>query len=94
MAKVAKAVKVPLLESEFLYLNRRHGLERPHPNPNPAHEGRERIAKRDVWDFCEAFFIKYDYDIKYLKKCDIEIVEGKAPKELKAKAGRRLLWLG
>lgn len=44
------------------------------------------------------FFKKHDYDVKYLKKCNIEIKEGKAPKEDKddtdVKAGRRLLSRG
>ena len=55
--------------------------------------GSERVSKRDVWDSCEAFFKKYGYDVKYLKKCGIDIREGKQPKELKAKkgSGRRLL---
>ena len=51
------------------------------------------MSKRDVWDSCETFFKKYGYEVKYLKKCGIEIREGKQPKDLKAKkdSGRRLL---
>ena len=58
-----------------------------------AHAGSERVSKRDVWDSCEEFFKKYGYDVKYLKKCGIEMREGKQPKELKPKkdSDRRLL---
>ena len=42
-----------------------------------------------MWDECDAFFKQYGYDIKYLKKCGIEVKDGKAPK--KPKSGRRLL---
>lgn len=57
--------------------------------------GEERISSRSVWDECDAFFKKHDYDVKYLKKCKIEIKEGKAPKEDTAgKGGRRLLSRG
>ena len=55
--------------------------------------GGQRISKREVWDFCEEYFKKYNYEVKYLKKCGIEIREGKAPKELKPKNRRRLLRL-
>ena len=48
-----------------------------------------------MWDQCDAFFKKHDYDVKYLKKCGIEMKEGKAPKEdTPAKGGRRLLSRG
>ena len=73
--------------------------ERPYdPCPDPwwipeECTGSERVSKRAVWDSCEGFFKKYGYDVKYLKKCGIEMREGKQPKELKAKkaSGRRLL---
>lgn len=44
------------------------------------------------------FFKKNDYDVKYLKKCNIDIKEGKAPKvdkdDANVKGGRRLLVRG
>lgn len=75
--------------------------ERPHdPCPDPwwipeQCTSEDRISSRSVWDECDAFFKKHDYDVKYLKKCGIEIKEGKAPKEDKdVKGGRRLLSRG
>ena len=55
--------------------------------------GAARISSRTVWDECDAFFKKYGYDVKFLRKCRIDIKEGKAPKEDKALKGgdRRLL---
>mmetsp|Transcript_5694 Transcript_5694/g.16248 ORF Transcript_5694/g.16248 Transcript_5694/m.16248 type:complete len:192 (+) Transcript_5694:246-821(+) len=46
-------------------------------------QGEERIKSRTVWDECQAFFDKFEYNIKYLKKCGIDIMEGKVPKNTK-----------
>lgn len=37
--------------------------------------GEERIKSRSTWDECQAFFEKFEYTVKYLKKCGIPIKE-------------------
>lgn len=53
-------------------------------------KGVERIRSRRIWSDCQKLFDKYDYTVKYLKKCNIAIKEGKIPKaptKLNARSG-------
>lgn len=53
-------------------------------------KGVERIRSRRVWSDCQKVFDEYDYTVKFLKKCNISIKEGKIPKvrtKLSAKSG-------